>query len=83
MACRLAVWHMILLSFHRLQSYWDDFLQVKYLEVDLETTNQSSKENLQQAVLIERERFTQTQWDVEEMQRKCIEMELKLKCEQV
>ncbi|XP_052180718.1 PX domain-containing protein EREX isoform X2 [Diospyros lotus] len=56
--------------------------KVKYLEVDLETTNQSSKENLQQAVLIERERFTQTQWDVEEMQRKCIEMELKLKCEQ-
>ena len=53
------------------------------MEVDLETTKQSSKENLQQAVLIERERFTQTQWDVEELRRKCIEMELELKSEQV
>ncbi|GFZ04069.1 Phox (PX) domain-containing protein [Actinidia rufa] len=56
--------------------------KVKDLEVDLETTKQSSKENLQQAVLIERERFTQTQWDVEELRRKCIEMELELKSEQ-
>ncbi|XP_057504653.1 PX domain-containing protein EREX-like isoform X1 [Actinidia eriantha] len=56
--------------------------KVKDLEVDLETTKQSSKENLQQAVLIERERFTQTQWDMEELRRRCIEMELELKSEQ-
>lgn len=56
--------------------------KVKDLEVDLETTKHSSKENLQQAILIERERSTQTQWDVEELRRKCIETELKLKSEQ-
>ncbi|KAI7984721.1 PX domain-containing protein EREX [Camellia lanceoleosa] len=56
--------------------------KVKDLEVDLETTKHSSKENLQQAILIERERSTQTQWDVEELRRKCIEIELKLKSEQ-
>ncbi|PSS17832.1 Intracellular protein transport protein [Actinidia chinensis var. chinensis] len=56
--------------------------KVKDLEVDLETTKQSSKENLQQAVLIERERFTQTQWDMEELRRRCLEMELELKSEQ-
>ncbi|CAL5361527.1 unnamed protein product [Camellia sinensis] len=56
--------------------------KVKDLEVDLETTKRSSKENLQQAILIERERSTQTQWDVEELRRKCIETELKLKSEQ-
>lgn len=55
--------------------------KVKDLEVDLETTKQSSKENLQQAILIERERYTQTQWDVEELRRKCIEKELELKSE--
>ncbi|KAG5537517.1 hypothetical protein RHGRI_024846 [Rhododendron griersonianum] len=55
--------------------------KVKDLEVDLETTKQSSKENLQQAILIERERYTQTQWDVEELRRKCIDKELELKSE--
>ncbi|XP_058226699.1 PX domain-containing protein EREX isoform X1 [Rhododendron vialii] len=55
--------------------------KVKDLEVDLETTKQSSKENLQQAILIERERYTQTQWDVEELRRKCIDTELELKSE--
>ncbi|KAG5537516.1 hypothetical protein RHGRI_024846 [Rhododendron griersonianum] len=56
-------------------------IKVKDLEVDLETTKQSSKENLQQAILIERERYTQTQWDVEELRRKCIDKELELKSE--
>lgn len=56
--------------------------KVKDLEADLDTTKHSSKENLQQAVLIERERFTQSQWDVEELRRKCTEMGLKLKSEQ-
>lgn len=51
--------------------------------MELETTKQNGKESLQQAVLIERERFTQTQWDVEELRSKCLEMELKLKFEQV
>ncbi|XP_011007710.1 PREDICTED: uncharacterized protein LOC105113290 isoform X2 [Populus euphratica] len=56
--------------------------KVKDLEVDLETTRNNCKENMQQAVLIERERFTQTQWDVEELRRQCLELELKLKHEQ-
>ncbi|KAL1301089.1 hypothetical protein HN51_045719 [Arachis hypogaea] len=60
-----------------------DFLttKVKDLEVELETTKQKSKENLQQAILIERERFTQMQWDMEELRRKSLEMEMKLKSE--
>nr|XP_007137004.1 hypothetical protein PHAVU_009G092100g [Phaseolus vulgaris]ESW08998.1 hypothetical protein PHAVU_009G092100g [Phaseolus vulgaris] len=60
-----------------------DFLatKVKDLEVELETTKQKNKENLQQAILIERERFTQMQWDMEELRRKSMEMEMKLKSE--
>lgn len=64
-------------------TYLDRLLQVKDLEVDLETTKQSSKENLQQAILIERERYTQTQWDVEELRKKCMDKELELKSERV
>ncbi|CAL5355292.1 unnamed protein product [Camellia sinensis] len=56
--------------------------KVKDLEVELETTKQKSKENLQQAILIERERVTQMQWDMEELRRKSFEMELKLKSQQ-
>ncbi|MFQ6669541.1 hypothetical protein Gotur_034752 [Gossypium turneri] len=52
--------------------------KVKDLEVELESTKQKSKENLQQAILIERERFTQMQWEMEELRRKSLEMELKL-----
>ncbi|XP_050366291.1 PX domain-containing protein EREL1 isoform X2 [Argentina anserina] len=55
--------------------------KVKDLEVELETTRQKSKENLQQAILVERERVTKMQWDMEELRRKSLEMELKL-CEQ-
>ncbi|KAK7311882.1 hypothetical protein RJT34_10334 [Clitoria ternatea] len=60
-----------------------DFLatKVKDLEVELETSTQKNKENLQQAILIERERFTQMQWDMEELRRKSLEMEMKLKSE--
>ncbi|XP_054788566.1 PX domain-containing protein EREL2 isoform X1 [Prosopis cineraria] len=60
-----------------------DFLatKVKDLEVELEATKQKSKENLQQAILIERERFTQMQWDMEELRRKSLETEMKLKSE--
>ncbi|XP_061340983.1 PX domain-containing protein EREL1-like isoform X2 [Gastrolobium bilobum] len=60
-----------------------DFLatKVKDLEVELETTKQKNKENLQQAILIERERSTQMQWDMEELRRKSMEMEMKLKSE--
>lgn len=56
--------------------------KVKDLEVELETTRQKSKENLQQAILIERERFTQVQWDMEELRRKSLEMEMKLNSQQ-
>ncbi|KAJ7958789.1 Phox (PX) domain protein [Quillaja saponaria] len=55
--------------------------KVKDLEVELETTKQKSKENLQQAILIERERFNQMQWDMEELRQKSFELELKLKSE--
>lgn len=53
------------------------------MEVELETTKQKNKENLQQAILIERERFTQMQWDMEELRRKSMEMEMNLKSESV
>ncbi|GAV75448.1 hypothetical protein CFOL_v3_18927 [Cephalotus follicularis] len=56
--------------------------KVKDLEVELETTRDNCKENMQQAVLNERERFTQMQWDLEELKKHCLEMELKLKSEQ-
>ncbi|XVF89335.1 hypothetical protein PTKIN_Ptkin19aG0121800 [Pterospermum kingtungense] len=52
--------------------------KVKDLEVELESTKQKSIENLQQAVLIERERSTQMQWEMQELRRKSLEMELKL-----
>ncbi|XP_052194943.1 PX domain-containing protein EREL1 isoform X2 [Diospyros lotus] len=56
--------------------------KVKDLEVELETIKQKSKENLQQAILTERERVTQMQWDMEELRQKSLEMELKLKSQQ-
>lgn len=52
---------------------------VKDLEVELETNKQKSKENLQQAILMEREKVTQMQWEMEELRHKSLEMELKLK----
>lgn len=52
------------------------------LEIELESTKKSGKENLEKAILDERERFTQTQWDMEDISRKCLEMELRLKAEQ-
>ncbi|KAK4756389.1 hypothetical protein SAY87_006516 [Trapa incisa] len=60
------------------------FLQtkVKDLEVELETTRLNCKENMQQATLTEREKFTQIQWDMMELQQKCFEVELRLKTEQ-
>ncbi|KAI3759628.1 hypothetical protein L6452_07575 [Arctium lappa] len=56
--------------------------KVKDLEMELETRSQSSKENMQQAISTERERSTHLQWDVEELRRKCMELELKLTTEQ-
>ncbi|KAL3497344.1 hypothetical protein ACH5RR_040076 [Cinchona calisaya] len=56
--------------------------KVRDLEVELETTKQKSKENIEQAILIERERVTQMQWDMEELRRKSMEMELKLNSQQ-
>ncbi|XP_073135989.1 PX domain-containing protein EREL1 [Henckelia pumila] len=53
--------------------------KVKDLEAELEATRQKGKENLEQALLIERERVTQMQWDMEELRRTSMEMELKLK----
>lgn len=51
--------------------------------MELETTKERSKENLQQAILVERERLTQMQWDMEELRRKSFEMELQLNSLQV
>ncbi|CAA2988908.1 PX domain-containing EREL1-like isoform X3 [Olea europaea subsp. europaea] len=56
--------------------------KVKDLEGDLETTKRNSKDNLEQAILIERERVTQMQWDMEELRRRSMEMELKLSSQQ-
>ncbi|KAL3650693.1 hypothetical protein CASFOL_007096 [Castilleja foliolosa] len=56
--------------------------KVKDLEVELETTKQKGKENLEQAMLIERERVTQMQWDMEELRQTAMGLELKLKFEQ-
>ncbi|CAH2077273.1 unnamed protein product [Thlaspi arvense] len=58
-----------------------DYLNKKVndLEGELETTKQRSKENLEQAIMTERERVTQMQWDMEELRQKSYEMEMKLK----
>ncbi|WOL13542.1 hypothetical protein Cni_G22312 [Canna indica] len=56
--------------------------KVKDLEIELEASEQRGKENLQQAILIERERVTQMQWDMDELRRKCSEMEAKVRLEQ-
>ncbi|KAF2551245.1 hypothetical protein F2Q68_00037723 [Brassica cretica] len=58
-----------------------DYLNKKVndLEGELETTKQRSKENLEQAILTERERCTQMRWDMEELRQKSYEMEMKLK----
>ncbi|RDY12904.1 PX domain-containing protein EREX, partial [Mucuna pruriens] len=55
---------------------------VKDLEVELETTRLNCRENMQQTVLTEKERFTQMQWDMEELRRKCLETEMKMKLEE-
>jgi hypothetical protein len=49
----------------------------------LEATKQKGRETLQQAILAERERITQMQWDMDELCRKYSEMELNLTSEQV
>lgn len=56
--------------------------KVKDLEAELETTKQRSKENLQQAILVEKERLTQMQWEMEELRRKSFEMEMNLNSRQ-
>ncbi|KAE8735212.1 Adenine phosphoribosyltransferase 5 isoform 1 [Hibiscus syriacus] len=52
--------------------------KVKDLEVELGNTKQRSKENLQQAIPLERERFTRMQWEMEDLWRKSLKTELKL-----
>jgi len=53
------------------------------LEVELETTKEKYRENLQQALSLEKERITKMQWAMEELRRKSLEMELKLKSQEV
>lgn len=57
--------------------------QVNDLEVELNSTKQKSIENLEMAILAERERFTQLQWEMEELRHKSFEMEKKLMTRQV
>jgi len=56
--------------------------KVNDLEVELENTKQRSIENLQQAIMSEREHVTQMQWDMYELQRKYSEIVSKLEIEQ-
>ncbi|KAL1191343.1 PX domain-containing protein EREX [Cardamine amara subsp. amara] len=49
--------------------------KVKDLEVELETTRESCKQSMERTVLDEKERFTQIQWDMEELRKQCMEME--------
>ncbi|KAL2928314.1 PX domain-containing protein EREL1 [Bienertia sinuspersici] len=56
--------------------------KVKDLEVELDTTKEKSKENLQQALSLENERITKMQWDMEELRQKTLEYELKLKSQE-
>ncbi|CAD6338915.1 unnamed protein product [Miscanthus lutarioriparius] len=56
--------------------------KVKDLEVELEATKQKGRETLQQAILAEKERITQMQWEMDELRRKYSEMESNLKTEQ-
>ncbi|CAH2053589.1 unnamed protein product [Thlaspi arvense] len=49
--------------------------KVKDLEVELETTRESCKQGMEQTVLKEKERFTQIQWDMEELRKQCMDME--------
>uniref|UniRef100_A0A1J3E2Y8 PX domain-containing protein n=1 Tax=Noccaea caerulescens TaxID=107243 RepID=A0A1J3E2Y8_NOCCA len=49
--------------------------KVKDLEAELETTQESCKRGMEQTVLNEKERFTQIQWDMEELRKQCMEME--------
>lgn len=51
--------------------------------MELETTIQRNKENLEQALMTERERVTQMQRDMEELRQKSFKMELKLKSKEV
>lgn len=51
--------------------------------MELETSKQWGKENLQQAILNEKDRYTKMQWDAQDFKRKCMELEQKLKSEQV
>ncbi|KAL1551370.1 PX domain-containing protein EREX-like [Salvia divinorum] len=56
--------------------------KVNDLETEHESSKQIGKENLEQALSIERERFTQLQWDMQELGREFMEMEFRLKAEQ-
>ncbi|XP_078443489.1 PX domain-containing protein EREL1-like isoform X2 [Wolffia australiana] len=56
--------------------------KVKDLEGELESSRQKNKENLQQAILVEKERITQMQWDMDELRRMKVEMESRLSSEQ-
>ncbi|KAH9614580.1 hypothetical protein KSS87_014011 [Heliosperma pusillum] len=56
--------------------------KVKDLEVELESTKEKSKETLQQALSLEKERITKMQWDMEELRRKSLELELELKSQE-
>ncbi|KAK6912239.1 Phox homology [Dillenia turbinata] len=59
-------------------------MKVKDLEVELEATKHSCKESMQQSVFLEKRKiYSKMWWDLEELRRKCLELELKLKMKRV
>ncbi|XP_051147694.1 PX domain-containing protein EREL2-like isoform X2 [Andrographis paniculata] len=57
-------------------------IKINDLETELESTKKSVEENLERAMSAEEERITQMQCDMEELRKRCIEMELRLKSKQ-
>lgn len=66
-----------------MNNYYCCLFQVTDLETELESTKTSSKESPEQATSIETERFAHVEQDMEELRRKYVEMESRLKTEQV
>lgn len=56
---------------------------MKDLEAELALAKQKGKEDIQQAILSERESVTQVQWEIDELRRKYLDMESVLRFGQV
>ncbi|GAB2230906.1 hypothetical protein Droror1_Dr00015203 [Drosera rotundifolia] len=56
--------------------------ELKDLKTELKIARETDKESLKNGVSSEREHYTQIQWDMEELRKRCLELELRLKDEQ-